>query len=440
MIACLVSLGCPKNLIDSEVILGYLKRQGFSLTNNPETADVIIVNTCAFIEPAVKESYKEIKEALRYKSQGRVERVVVLGCLVQRFGNSLKDLFPEVDAFLGIDELSRVTEVYQSGEIFNYSAKPSRLFNEPRVLSTPSHYAYLKISDGCDNRCSYCLLPKIRGRYRSRPLEDIIAEAKSLASLGVKELILVAQDTTLYGFDRYGEPKITELLKSLEQIAGLKWIRLLYTHPAHYTDELIELLKQSTKIVKYVDLPLQHISDPILKQMNRGYTRDRVEALLEKLRVIPGMKIRTTFIIGFPGETEEIFNELLDFVQKQQFDSLGSFKYWREPGTKSYNFKPQVQEKTKLFRQKQLMELQKSISLKKQQGWIGKEFRVFIDCETNRAGFNSIGRAYFHSPEIDGCVYVRGEGLNPGDFVKVKVFKATAYDLFGDVLFPLNPS
>jgi ribosomal protein S12 methylthiotransferase len=469
VIACLVSLGCPKNLVDSEVVLGYLGRNGFSLTTNPETADVVVINTCSFIKPAVDESFKKVKEIIRFKRQGKVKRVVVIGCLVQRFGHKLKKIFPEVDAFLGIDELSEVATPWQTGEIIHYSPNPIRLFNEPRLLSTPSHYAYLKISDGCDNRCSYCLLPQIRGRFRSRSIGDIISEAKDLARIGVKELILVAQDTTRFGFDRYGELRLVQLLKELEAIAGIQWIRLLYTHPAHYTAELIEVLKQIPKVVKCVDLPLQHISDSILKRMNRRYNRKRVEVLLAKLHGIPGMKIRTTFITGFPGETRGDFLELFDFVRLQEFDSLGVFPYSREPGTKAYSFKSQIPDKIKVSRYQQLMEVQKSISLQKQREWVGKELEVLIDGPTTRTGYDLtplenpdfwsktgknrfkhsmreesnppsefltgyIGRAYFDSPEIDGRVYVKGKGLKPGDFVPVRILKALTYDRFGEVM------
>ncbi len=433
MIASLISFGCPKNLVDSETVLGYLAHSGFSLTTIPDEADVVVINTCAFIKPAVDEAFNEIAQALRAKRAGKVKRVVVIGCLVQRFGASLKERFPAVDVFLGIDELSEVAKLCQTGKGTHFSAAPVSLYNEPRLLSTPSHYAYLKISDGCDNRCSYCLVPKIRGRYRSRPFEDIVAEAKSLAAGGVKELILVAQDTTLYGFDRYQGMKLAELVSELETIAGIEWIRLLYTHPAHYTPDLIELLKQSSKTVKYLDLPLQHIADSLLERMNRQYNRERVEVLLEKLRSIPGMKIRTTFITGFPGETKRDFDELLDFVKTEKFDSLGGFKYWREQGTAAYRLKPQITEQTKLSRQRRLMVLQKAISLKKQQEWLGRELMVLIDGRASRPGFDFVGRAYFDSPEIDGCVYVRGKGLQPGDFVKVKIFKTTAYDRFGGI-------
>lgn len=433
MIVSLISFGCPKNLVDSETVLGFLSRSGFSLTTVPDHADVIIINTCAFIKPAVDEAVQEITRVLRAKRRGKVKRVVVIGCLVQRFGAGLKERFPSVDAFLGIDQLSQIGAICRTGTAVSVSKSPVRLYNEPRVLSTPAHYAYLKISDGCDNRCSYCLVPRIRGRYRSRRLEDIVAEAKSLAAHGVKELILVAQDTTLYGFDRYHELKLAELLRKLEPIGGIEWIRLLYTHPTHYTDDLIQLLKQSSKVVKYVDLPLQHIADSILKRMNRRYYRNGVEALLEKLRSIPGMKIRTTFITGFPGETKKDFDELLDFVKSQQFDSLGGFKYWREPGTAAYRFKLQVSEQTKQSRQRRLMELQQTISLKKQREWMGKELGVLIDGHASQPEFDFIGRAYFDSPEIDGYVYVRGTGLHPGDFVKVKIFKTTVYDRYGEI-------
>jgi ribosomal protein S12 methylthiotransferase len=433
MIAQVISLGCPKNLIDSENMLGNLVKSGFLLTDSITNADMVIINTCAFIQPAVDEAKAKIREILAYKKNGVIQKIFVVGCLVQRFKQELEKEFPEVDGFFGIDYLSRLPYLVKSkarNKTYVRNPRSLCLSSEPRLLSTPKHYAYLKIADGCNNRCSYCLLPSIRGRYRSRKIDDIVQEAKMLAKSGVKELILVAQDTTLYGQDIYHKPMLAQLLRQLNGIQSLIWIRILYTHPAHFTDELIKTVGKLPRVAKYIDLPLQHISDRMLRKMNRKVTRLNIERLLEKLKKIDGITIRTSFIVGFPSETDKDFSELLDFVRKQEFDHLGCFIYYREKGSPAYRFRNQIPEKVKTERYNQLMSLQKSISRRRLKKFIGQEVKVLVDGLSDRKGYNYVGRTEGNAPEIDGLVYIKGKNLNPGDYLAVKVVKSSDYDLF----------
>jgi ribosomal protein S12 methylthiotransferase len=436
MLAQVISLGCPKNLIDSEIILGHLAKSGCILTDSIANTDIVVINTCAFIQPAVDEAKAKIHEILAYKKKGIIRKIFVVGCLVQRFKQELEKEFPEVDGFLGIDYLSRLPFLATStGNKKTYVRNPQTLClsSEPRLLSTPKHYAYLKIADGCDNRCTYCLLPSIRGRFRSREIEDIVQEAKILAKFGVKELILVAQDTTLYGQDLYHKSYgfgLAELLRQLNRIKSIIWIRLLYTHPAHFTDGLIKTIAELPRVAKYIDLPLQHISDRMLKKMNRKVTRQDIEQLLEKLRKIDGVTIRTSLIIGFPQETDKDFSELLDFVRQQEFDHLGCFTYYREKGSPAYRFRNQIPGKIKVERFNQIMSLQQSISRRRLKRFIGQEAKVLIDALSKRKGYDYVGRTEGDAPEIDGLVYIQGKNLNPGDYVTAKVIRSSDYDLF----------
>jgi len=439
MIAQVISLGCPKNLIDSEIILGNLVKSGFILTDSIANADLVIINTCAFIQPAVDEAKDKIRDILTHKRKNKIQKVFVVGCLVQRFKQELEKEFPEIDGFLGIDYLSKIPDLAESTMTKKtYVRKPQKLglSSDPRLLSTPRHYAYLKIADGCDNRCSYCLLPSIRGRFRSREIEDIVQEAKMLSKIGVKELILVAQDTTLYGQDIYHKSAtggLAQLLHQLNRIKSLIWIRILYTHPAHFTDGLIETIAELPRVAKYIDLPLQHISDRVLARMNRKVARRDIEQLLEKLRKINGLTLRTSFIVGFPSETRQDFSELLDFVRTQKFDHLGCFTYHREKGSPAYHFQNQIPEKIKIDRFNQIMSLQKSISRRRLKRFNGQKVKVLVDALSKRKDYDYIGRTEGNAPEIDGLVYVRGKNLNPGNFLTVKVNRASNYDLFAEL-------
>ncbi len=456
-----ISLGCPKNLVDSEIILGYLAQANYSLTSDWKNSDIVVINTCAFLKSAVTEAENWINKLLSYKKSGSIKKLIITGCLPQRYKNTLLEKFPNVDGIVGIDNLSDITKILV-GQGFSLAAKsstpkglpyisveiaksPKYLCNykTPRLLTT-NHYAYLKIADGCDNYCTYCLLPSIRGRFRSRKINDIVAEVKQLTHKGVKELILVAQDTSLYGKDNYKKLALARLLKNLIKIKELEWIRILYTHPAHWTDDLIEVYQENPKICRYVDLPLQHISNNILKTMNRPYDRKVVEKLLVKLRKISDIAVRTSFIIGFPGETDKDFEELLGFIKKQRFAHLGCFKYSREQGTVAYNLPNQIPEKIKRERYNTIMATQQQISFKRMKGFIGKKVKVIIDSKSSSSvtlrrmqkGLNFIGRTEYDAPEIDGIVYISPpvtlnllQGLKPGDFIDVKITHAHPYAL-----------
>jgi ribosomal protein S12 methylthiotransferase len=452
----LISLGCPKNLVDSEIILGNLVKDKFQITTDWKKSDVVVINTCAFLHSAVSEAEQWIKKALAYKKANRIKKVIVAGCLPQRYKSVILDKFPEIDGIIGIDNITDISEMCGNKRTkVNIKQKPNYLHNyhTPRLLST-NHYAYLKIADGCDNFCSYCLIPSIRGRFRSRKIDDIIKEAKQLIKCGVKELILVAQDTTLYGKDIYRKPTLARLLKNIVKIKEIEWIRILYTHPAHWTDELIKVYQENPKICRYIDLPLQHISDKMLKLMNRPYDRADVEKLIGKIKEIPDLAIRTSFIVGFPGEKDKDFEELLDFIKDQKFAHLGCFKYSREPGTVAYNLPNQIPEKIKRERYNKIMANQQKVSLKRMQGFIGKKVKVIIDGKSSlsvflrrmQKGLNYVGRTEYDAPEIDGVVYISYpvalvrskttvnsiQGLAVGDFVEVKIINAQPYALISN--------
>ncbi|MCX7785418.1 MAG: 30S ribosomal protein S12 methylthiotransferase RimO [candidate division WOR-3 bacterium] len=422
----LISLGCPKNLVDSEIILGHLAQEDYELSFHWQNSDVCIINTCAFLQSAVKEAETWIQKVIAYKKKGKIKKVIVAGCLVQRYKNLILDKYPEVDRIIGIDNLSAIGKVIQDHPV-KISDNPNSLANyqTPRLIST-NHYAYLKIADGCDNCCTYCLIPALRGRFRSRKIDDLRQEAQRLIQNKVKEIILIAQDTTLYGKDVYAELSLARLLSNLVKIKEIAWLRVLYTHPAHWTDELIQVYKDNPSICRYVDLPLQHISDNILKTMNRPYTRKQVEQLIDKLRTIPKIAIRTSLIVGFPNETEKDFEELLEFVREQKFAHLGCFTYSREPGTIAYALPNQIPEKIKRERLDLIMRTQQQISLARMQSFIGKELKVIIDSYSKSY---YIGRTEFDAPEIDGVVKIKGRNLKIGDFAKVKISTAKPYEL-----------
>jgi ribosomal protein S12 methylthiotransferase len=432
-----VSLGCPKNLVDSEKMLGTLALDGYTLVGDPDGADFVIVNTCGFIESSRAESKAVIREMLDLKRAGRTRGVIVAGCLPQRLGPALLDELPEIDHIVGVfgrDEINRVADHLIGGareqrELFR-PAPIVALDDRSRLRITPRHYAYLKISEGCDRTCTFCAIPKMRGKHITKPIEMVVAEARELANDGVRELNLVAQDTTYYGMDLYGKVRLVELLRELEVVEGIDWIRLLYLYPIHFTDELIDTIANSPKIVPYLDLPLQHINDAVLKRMQRRVNRGQTVELLEKLRTrIANVVIRTTFIVGFPGETDAQFDELADFVQDVRFERLGVFTYSLEPETPAVKLDGHLPEAVKTERRDALMALQQPIAFEHAQSLVGYELDVLID-EQSEEG-QSTGRTFADAPEIDACVHVEGDEVPVGEFVSVEITGREGYDLVG---------
>ena len=427
----LISLGCPKNLVDSERMLGLLERNGYVPTEEAEEADVVIVNTCGFIAPAKEESIDTVFEAARLKKEGRCKALIVAGCLAQRYGAILRRELPEADAILRLEDVERI------------AAHCDRLLghrrpicsNGGRHLLTPQHSAYLRIADGCDNRCTYCAIPLIRGPCRSQPMEALLAEARALCEQGVRELNLIAQDTTQYGVDLYGELRLVELMDALSEIGALQWIRLLYAHPAHFSQDLIDGIARNEKVCRYVDLPLQHISDPLLYAMNRKVTGDHIRSLIRRLRSdVPGIALRTSLIVGFPGETDTHFEELLDFVVEARFERLGAFVYSREEGTPAAAFEGQVPDEVKQERLDRLMMQQQEIVWETHRAWIGKRVQVLVDRPGEEAPIRWVGRTAWDAPEVDGSVLITEGDALPGDFVHVVIADAEAYDVFGTIV------
>lgn len=420
-----ITLGCSKNTVDSERLMNQLLLNGYELTENAEEADTVILNTCGFIEAAKQESIEEILKAVKLKNEGVIENVIVAGCLSERYMEDLKTEIPEVDHFYGTEKYEEIIE--DMGGHLKYE-----LLGE-RHLSEQHHFAYLKISEGCDHPCSFCSIPLMRGLHKSKPMEDLISETRFLAKNGVKELIIIGQDTTDYGKDLYGKRNIAELLQKLSEVEGIEWIRLMYAYPSHFPDELIDELANNPKLVKYLDIPLQHISDPVLKSMRRGITRRATVELLDKLRArVPGITIRTTMIAGYPAETEEHFEELLKFIKEFKFDKLGVFTFSVEDNTTSFILGDPVPEKEKKRRKKRIMEIQKRISRKKNEALNGTLQRVIID---SAEGDFYIGRSTMDAPEVDGEVIIDKEEhlLAPGDMVEVRIYDSAEYDLFGKI-------
>lgn len=425
-----ISLGCPKNLTDTEVILGKLCQAGYAVTNSQKDADILLVNTCAFIQSAKEEAIDTILDLAKRKKKG--QKLLVTGCLPQRYKKDLPKFLPEVDSFIGSGSIDKIVEFIQSNNHKNLiSRKGSCLFdhNTPRLKLTSPYTAYVKIADGCNNRCSYCSVPLIRGRFKSRPMESILKEAEMLARAGAKEIIPVAQDTTLYGKDIYGKLMFPVLLKKMTKIKGLQWIRIMYAHPAHVTNELIDLISKEKKICKYLDLPIQHICDNILKSMRRRGTRQEIIDLIAKIRgEIPGVVLRTSVIVGYPGEKEADFEELLNFVSKTRFERLGIFVYSKEEGTPAAKLGGQVPEKLKLARFNKIFKLQSRISKERGREMIGKVIKVLVEEKNGRC---SHGRTYMDAPGIDGSIKIKDKRLTPGEFTRVKVTKASTFDLQG---------
>ena len=434
---CLVSLGCAKNLVDSEVTLGLLSEAGYRLTTDPSEAEIIIVNTCAFIQDATKEAVDTILQYTRYKEDGSCHRLVVSGCLPQRYGRALEKELPEVDLFVGTGDFQNLPSLLsESHKNRSFLSKPSFLYDEktPRILSTLPFIAYLKIAEGCSKACTFCTVPKIRGHYRSRRPRSIIQEAQRLADQGVRELILIAQDTTAYGEDLKDGTSLARLLRELVKVDGLRWIRILYSYPRirYFTEGLLDLMAQERKICPYLDLPIQHIDDDILAKMGRRSRSAEIRTLLQRIRgSLPEVSLRTSLIVGFPGEGEKQFKSLIEFVKEAQFDHLGAFKYSPEEGTPASRLPNSIPEKVKEDRLKTLMDLQKKISLKKLRKLVGHTKEVLVEGPNGHR--NTLrGRLQTQAPEIDGCVFLRGEA-RPGDWVEARITRALPYDLVGEI-------
>ena len=436
----MVSLGCPKNRVDSEIILGLLSDNGYSITNEPGLADIIIINTCSFIRPATEESIETILDYARFKSSGRCELLIVAGCLTQRYLNDLKKELPEVDLFVGTGEYQHmarlIAESGKKGRVLE-AGKPEYIdnFTTHRISTTPFYTSYIKIAEGCSNACTFCIIPALRGDYRSRSESSILEEVNSLASKGVKEFNLVAQDTTAYGRD-FTEPSSLEgLIVKMAAVEKVQWIRLLYCYPTLLTDGLIKLIASEEKILSYIDLPLQHIDDSILKAMKRGTREITVKRLVYKIReAIPGATLRTSFIVGFPGEGEKEFENLLDFVREVRFDHIGVFKYSPEEGTPAASLPGQVSEEIKEQRYCRLMEVQQGISFEKNRARVGQRVKVLVEGSSEETDLLLQGRAVFQAPEIDGVTYINSGSASAGEIKEVLITEAHPYDLVGEIV------
>lgn len=432
----MVSLGCPKNQVDAEMLLSSIKRDGFEITADAQQADVVVINTCGFIESAKQESIDSILEFCELKEQGQLKCVVVTGCLAERYREEIAKEIPEADVVLGIgsnaDIAKAITQALDGKKVAEFGEKQDLALNGERVLSTPSYLAYLKIAEGCDNNCTYCAIPAIRGPYRSRKLEDIVKEAEWLASSGVKELIVVAQDTTRYGSDLYGELKLPELLRRLCRIDGFVWIRVLYCYPEMVTDELLDVLAEEPKMAKYIDIPIQHINSAVLRRMHRRSTREEILSVVQRVRErVPNITLRTTLIAGFPGETKEQFEELVEFVKESKFDRLGCFAYSQEEGTPAAKLPNQLDEETKARRAELVMLEQQTINEARNRAQLGKRIKVLVE-GFDRESCCYVGRSEADAPDIDGVVlFVSEKELSPGDFAEVELLDILEYDLMG---------
>ncbi len=438
----MISLGCPKNLVDTEVMLGLLSKDQYKITNDQDAADVMIVNTCAFIEDSKKESVDTILEVAELKKKGTLKKLIVTGCLAQRYKAKLERELPEVDHFIGTGEFQNITDFVRESNnkmelpvVRSKVAKPLYVYDEltPRLSTLPKHISYVKIAEGCSRTCSFCIIPRLRGDSRSRGIDSIVAETQNLVKSGVKEISLIAQDLTAYGLDRNDGTTLEKLLRELVKVDGIEWIRLMYNYPMYFTDSLIELIRESKVICNYIDMPLQHIDSDLLASMDRKVDEGEVVGLVRKLRQrIPNITLRTSLIVGFPGETDAQFEKLKDFVREMEFDRLGVFTYSQEEGTKAALMPNQVDEKTKKKRQEELMLLQQEISSRRNHAAVGQTMRVMIDFPTKEKNM-FVARSEGQAMEIDGNVFVTGENLNPGQFINVKINKALEYDLFGTI-------
>ena len=443
----LVNLGCPKNQVDSEIMLGLLNDAGFEFTSNEAEAEIIVVNTCGFIDSAKEESITTLIDLGRFKKQGRCRLLIAAGCLPQRYKEELLKEMPEIDVIAGTGSFKDVINIckeFRDKQLRQlkvqraYLSEPSDFSYEhslPRIRISPAHTAFIKIAEGCDHTCTFCIIPELRGKQRSRSMESIIKEAEQLSSEGVVEIVLIAQDTTAYGRDLREPNALPRLLKRLATINGIKWIRLLYTYPGSFTNELIAVMAGEENICNYIDMPVQHVNDTILRKMHRGHTKSGIYRTIERLRKeIPDVALRTSLIVGFPGETEKQFNELKEFVEDVEFDRLGVFTYSHEEGTEAYSMKRQVGEKKRVERQNIIMEIQQGISLRKNQKLIGTEQTVLVDGKSKEPGYPLEGRTYGHAPEVDGVVYLKCDPDSlpvPGDMMRVEITGALPYDLVG---------
>ena len=434
-----ISLGCPKNQVDAELMLSKIEKAGFNIVDVAYEADVVVVNTCGFIEDAKKEAIDNILEMAELKKEGSISKILVTGCLAERYKDEIFKEFPEVDGVLGLgangDIVSAVNAVMNGEKVGEYPDNEEMPMNGERLLTTPQHWAYLKIADGCSNCCTYCAIPSIRGKFRSRPMEEIVDEAIKLASDGTKEIIIVAQDTTRYGLDLYGELKLPKLLRQLNAVEGLEWIRMLYCYPDRITDELLDTIAECDKVLHYLDIPLQHADGRILKKMNRTGDRESLTALIDKIREkLPDVVLRTTFITGFPGEDEEAFNTLSEFIDDNMFDRLGCFAYSPEEGTPAAEFDEQIDDEIKKHRADVIMEQQYDIFEFKQRKLIGRTVKCIVE---GYDGYTDsyFGRTWMDAPEIDSVVYFTGKcDYDDGDIVNVEIFDINEYDLMGEIV------
>lgn len=435
-----ISLGCDKNLVDTEVMLGMLASRGYEMTNDEQEADIIVINTCCFIHDAKEESIQNILEMAEYKKNGSAKALIVTGCMAERYRQEILDEIPEVDEVLGTTAYDCILDAVDAAlagqhEVMTADLDALPLPETKRLVTTGGHFAYLKIAEGCDKHCTYCIIPKIRGNFRSVPMERLLKEAQDLAEQGVKELILVAQETTLYGKDLYGEKSLPKLLRELCKISGIRWIRILYCYPEEITDELIQVMKEEPKICHYLDLPIQHANDTILKRMGRRTSKQELIDIVQKLRKeIPDICLRTTLITGFPGETQEQHEEVMEFIDTLEFDRLGAFTYSPEEDTPAATFEDQIDEEVKEDRQADIMELQQEIAFDKAEDMIGREVLVMIEGKV--ADENAyVGRTYRDAPNVDGLIFINTDvELISGDFAKVKVTGALDYDLIGELM------
>lgn len=434
-----ISLGCDKNLVDTEMMLGLLAEHGYEFTDDETVAEAVVVNTCCFINDAKEESIQVLLEMGERKKEGSLKALIAAGCLAQRYKDEILQEIPEVDAIVGTTAIDKIVDALEGvlrgsshNEIKSINEKP--VTNQKRIVTTGGHFAYLKIAEGCDKHCTYCIIPKVRGDFRSVPMESLLREAQTLVENGVKELILVAQETTMYGVDLYGKKTLPLLLKKLCEIEGLVWIRILYCYPEEITDELIQVMKEEKKICHYLDIPIQHGCDAVLKRMGRRTNKEQLKAVVAKLRrEVPDICLRTTLITGFPGETQEQHEELLEFVDEMEFDRLGVFTYSPEEDTPAANFPDQIEEEVKGDRQAEIMELQQEIAYDKADAMIGKQLLVMVEGKV--ADENAyVGRTYKDAPNVDGLIFIQTEEeLMTGDFVPVKVTGSYEYDLIGEI-------